>query len=386
MSKRNLIVFLSTLCGLIFNAQEYRFYKKESVDTVINQLRKSEQQLKDSSQLIFKLNQEKIKNEKEIESLKLSIKSAQTHHESLKGFNYVYLIAALLALVAVIVLITTIKEKKVINKQLERQHQLTKINAENLKEKNQEITDSIKYARRIQEAMLPSKTEVKNTIPNSFIYYRPKDIVSGDFYWVGEKNGKTYVVTADCTGHGVPGALMSMLGISSLNEIINEKNILSPGKILDELRSSIVNSLSKSDGDSMKDGMDLSLYCYDKRLKRITYAAANNGIYVVRDNSIIILNPDKQPVGASPTYERPFTEGTFDLKNDDLIITFTDGFADQFGGPKGKKFKYKQLQELIIQLKARPIYHVSELLNQSCLKWKGKLEQVDDVLIIGLKV
>ena len=297
-----------------------------------------------------------------------------------------YFVVALIALVVVVVLFSTIKEKKLINKQLQQQHVLVRESAENLKEKNKEITDSIKYARRIQEAMLPSKIEIKNILPNSFVYYRPKDIVSGDFYWVGEKNGKVFVVTADCTGHGVPGALMSMLGIANLNEIINEKQIFSPAKILDELRNVIINSLTKTEGDAMKDGMDLSLYCYDKRLKRITYAAANNGIYVVRDGTIIILNPDKQPVGESPTKDRPFSEGTFDLKSNDMILTFTDGFADQFGGPKGKKYKYKQLQELILELQKRPVYHMSELLNQAFMRWKGKLEQVDDVLLIGVKV
>jgi serine phosphatase RsbU (regulator of sigma subunit) len=383
-------VFLFTVIiasTFAYGQYSYNIPKLNSDVRILDSANKAKDiQLKDSSIKIFKLSEELVKAINQTKKLEKSRESKTNENKSLNNFLSVYLIAAIVALVAVIFLITTIREKKQINKELANQHTLVKQSADNLKEKNKEITDSIKYARRIQEAMLPSKNEIKNILPNSFVYYRPKDIVSGDFYWVGEKNGKAYVVTADCTGHGVPGALMSMLGIANLNEIINEKQILSPAKILDELRNVIINSLTKTEGDAMKDGMDLSLYCLDRRLKRITYAAANNGIYIIRDGSIIILNPDKQPIGESPTKDRPFNEGIFDLKSDDMILTFTDGFADQFGGPKGKKYKYKQMQDLVIQLQKRPLYQMSDILNHEFLKWKGKLEQVDDVLLIGVRV
>lgn len=180
---------------------------------------------------------------------------------------------------------------------------------------------------------------------------------------------------------------MSMLGISYLNEIINKKNILNPAEILNELKREIIDSFSKNDsGEGRKDGMDIALYCLDKTNMKLTYSAANNGIYILRNNELIKLAPDKQPVGANPLQHKPFNQHEYTLLKDDFIISYSDGFADQFGGPQGKKYKYKQLQELLLEVKSKPIHAIPALLDGVFEKWKGQLEQVDDVLIVGVKI
>lgn len=325
--------------------------------------------------------------ENKIDSLNFVLTEKTAFMDSQETFLGVFMAIAAIALFAVISLIVTIFEKKKVNKDLESKNTLIKTQVEQLKQKNKEITDSINYAKKIQNAILPSKNDIKSKLPESFIYYRPKDIISGDFYWLTEKDEKIYFVTADCTGHGVPGALMSMLGITYLNQIINEKRILQPSIILDELKNSIINSLTSSeDGESLKDGMDMTLYSLDKKNMKLNYSAANNGLYIIREREIIKLEADKQPVGANPKEHHSFTNYSFDLKPNDLIISYSDGFPDQFGGPKGKKYKYKQLQDLLIELNNKPIDTVPVLLNSIFEKWKGSLEQVDDVLIVGVRV
>ena len=343
--------------------------------------------INEQSQEIVKASYIITRNENKIDSLNIAMKDQSEFMDSQDSFLTVFMIITAIALFAVISLIVTIIEKKKINKDLEGKNNLIKLQVAQLKQKNKEITDSINYAKKIQTAILPSKMDIKSKLPDSFVYYRPKDIISGDFYWLTEKNNKIYFVTADCTGHGVPGALMSMLGITYLNEIINEKNILQPSLILDELKNSIINSLTSSDdGDSLKDGMDMTLYSLDKTNLKLNYSAANNGLYIIRDNQIIKLDPDKQPVGSNPRQELPFTDFTFDLKPNDFIVSYSDGFSDQFGGPKGKKYKYKQLQELLLELNNKSTDSIPLLLNSIFEKWKGSLEQVDDVLIIGVRV
>lgn len=226
-----------------------------------------------------------------------------------------------------------------------------------------------------------------------FILYKPKDIVSGDFYHalahqsVNSKNELFYVCTADCTGHGVPGALMSMMGISHLNESIIEKSLVHPNEIMDNMRKGIISSLNPEGSDEeSKDGMDCVLCAYDFKNMEMEFSAANNPLWHVRDGNLTEYKSDKMPVGMYGGEMKPFTLQKVDLKKGDVVYTFTDGFADQFGGDKGKKFKYKQLQETLLANWKLPMEEQKQILEKIFEKWRGNLEQVDDVLIIGIQI
>jgi serine phosphatase RsbU (regulator of sigma subunit) len=251
-----------------------------------------------------------------------------------------------------------------------------------IEEKQKEIVDSINYAKRIQSTLLVDINLLSSSFKDFFVYFKPKDIVSGDFYWAAEHNNKFYIAICDSTGHGVPGAFMSLLNVGFLSEAIKEKNIEEPNHILDYVRSRLINSVSR---DGQKDGMDGILICLDKQTKHITYAAANNEPILITNNQIIKLQKDKMPIGDGEKKE-PFTLHTLSANVGDMLYLYTDGYADQFGGPKGKKFKYKSLNDLLLEIHNKPLTHQSMILNQTFEKWKGNLEQVDDVLIFGLKL
>lgn len=260
--------------------------------------------------------------------------------------------------------------------------------AENIiHEKNREITDSIHSAKRIQHALLASDSLLKKHLPEHFVLYKPKDIVSGDFYWANVIDNKFIMITADCTGHGVPGAFMSLLNISYLNEAIIEKKINAPEKILDYVRGQVISSLNPEGSDfESKDGMDAVLCVYDFKGLWLRFACANTPLWVVRKNDIIKFRPDKMPVGMHHGEQKPFTANTLGLRKGDIVYTFTDGFADQFGGPKAKKFKYKALKELLLSIQEKSMEEQKGIIEKTFESWKGNLEQVDDVLVIGIKI
>ena len=256
-----------------------------------------------------------------------------------------------------------------------------------LEHKNKEITDSINYAQRIQKSLLASDNLLNKNLKNYFVFFQPKDIVSGDFYWGAELDEDRFVlVTADSTGHGVPGAIMSMLNISCLNEAIEGQKLKQPKDILNYTRYKIIKHLS-NDGsqEGGKDGMDCSLVCFDLKNNQLIYSAANNPIWIVRDGVIIELKPDKMPVGKGEKTDS-FSLQSVELQSGDALYLYTDGFADQFGGPKGKKFKYKQLNELLLSVKDLPLPNQKDKLESTFINWQGNQEQVDDVLIIGIKI
>ncbi len=226
-----------------------------------------------------------------------------------------------------------------------------------------------------------------------FIVYKPKDIVSGDFYYalshkhLGSKKEIFYMSAADCTGHGVPGALMSMMAVSKLNESIIEKNLIAPNDILDNVRKGIIASLNpEGSEEESKDGMDCVLCAFDFEEMKLDFAAANNPLWLIRDGAVIEFKPDKMPVGKSPKENEPYTLQTIPLQKGDTIYIFTDGYADQFGGEKGKKFKYKQLQDLLLKNCSKSMEEQKQLLSTTIEKWMGNLEQVDDILVIGIKI
>jgi len=252
--------------------------------------------------------------------------------------------------------------------------------------KNKEILDSINYAKRLQEAILPSSSTIKKYFPENFIFYQPKDIVAGDFYWIEKTNDSILLATADCTGHGVPGAMVSMVCYNALNSAIKEFNLVSPEKILNKVRELVIQTFDNNE-TAVKDGMDCVLCSFNFNEMKLNYSAANNHFYLVRNGELLIQNTDKMPVGKPHSeYLQEFKLYSFDLEKGDCIYTFTDGYADQFGGVKGKKFKYKQLQELLVSVSHLSIQEQYEKIRNTINSWKGSSEQVDDILIIGIKV
>lgn len=260
-----------------------------------------------------------------------------------------------------------------------------KVVEEQLQEKNKEIMDSIYYAERIQRALFASDYYIRKHLPDYFIFFQPKDVVSGDFYWMLNKNECTYVVTADCTGHGVPGAFMSMMGINLLNDIVMGRNTSNPGLILDIMREEIIHNLNPEGAvEESKDGMDMVLCKFDLKNNILEFAAANNSLYLLRDGKLTEYPGDKMPVGVGSIGS--FTKQTLQLQKGDKVYTFTDGFPDQFGGPKGKKYKYKQLEELLRVHAAAPMAQQQQILQNTFDTWKGSLDQVDDVLVMGISI
>jgi serine phosphatase RsbU (regulator of sigma subunit)/Tfp pilus assembly protein PilF len=257
-----------------------------------------------------------------------------------------------------------------------------------IEEKNKNITDSINYAKRIQSALLTSDALLSRNLPAYFIFYNPKDIVSGDFYWASQTpSGKFLLLTGDCTGHGVPGAFMSLLNISLLNEIVNVRGYDEPAEILNVQRESLIRALNQEGSDEVsRDGMDCSLCSFDFQKRTLTIAGANNPVWIVRDGNLLELKTDKQPVGVHEGDVKPFTEQRMDLMKGDMIYTLTDGYADQFGGAKGKKFKYSRLKELLMANAGRTVDEQKAALEETFSQWKGRFQQIDDVLIIGIRV
>lgn len=254
-------------------------------------------------------------------------------------------------------------------------------------QKNKEITDSIRYAQKIQTAMMPLKHEFTGYFPESFVIFEPKDIISGDFFWVTHRNDKIIFATGDCTGHGVPGGFMSMLGVSLLNEIINEHDLTEPALILSRLRKKVITALrQKGLSGEQQDGMDMTICVLDFQALTLTYAAANHTLYIVKKGVLEEYKGDKQPVGIFGSELKPFKQHTVQLEKGDLIYTFTDGLADQFGGPKGKKFKYTQMKELLLSINNEPLITQEKAIYKSFTNWKGNLEQVDDVCLIGIRI
>ena len=310
----------------------------------------------------------------------------------------------------------TQKQKNIIHQQkseVEQQKNIIEQSHEELKEKNKEITDSIVYAKRIQAAILPPQKVVKQYLQESFILYKPKDIVAGDFYWMESlsavHNSQSSVhsslktencelilfAAADCTGHGVPGAMVSVVCNNGLNRSVREYGLTDPGKILDKTREIVIQEFEKSDED-VKDGMDIALCClrFDvqglklndpKTAALLQYAGANNPLWIIRNNELIEFKANKQPVGNYFRNE-PYITHEVQLQKGDAIYIFTDGYADQFGGEKGKKFMYKPFKELLLSIQTKKMEEQKEILEQHFESWKGNLEQVDDVCIIGVRI
>lgn len=270
------------------------------------------------------------------------------------------------------------------NRQIQKANNEITLQKEVIEERNREVRDSITYAKRIQTAILPSDKLVKEFLTDSFILFKPKDIVSGDFYWMEKIGEKIFYAVVDCTGHGVPGAMVSVVGHNALNRAIKEFGLTEPAAILDKLTELVEETFEKSESE-VKDGMDISFCCLDLNMNQLKWAGANNPIWIHSKGEIQEIKADKQPIGKFD-YRKPFTEHTIELEKGDTIYIFTDGFADQFGGDKGKKFKNQQLKSFILTLQNIKMEEQKEMLNNTFESWRGELEQVDDVCLIGVRV
>ena len=274
-------------------------------------------------------------------------------------------------------------EKDIASREVEKQRQELAI-------KNKNITDSIQYAKRIQEALLPSDRMFKKLFPDSFILFKPKDIVSGDFYWIAERNNKVFVSAVDCTGHGVPGAFMSLIGFKILENIIKVQGIEKPSEILNILSMGIENTFHRNEEDYLlKDGMDLAFCVFDRDKKQLEYAGAFNPLYLIRDNKLIETRADRFSIGLKHILDEQnnYTNHSVSIKKGDMIYLFSDGYPDQFGGSIGKKFMYRRFRHLLLTIHDLPLQEQKDSLEKSIEDWKGEeYEQVDDILVIGIRL
>lgn len=257
-----------------------------------------------------------------------------------------------------------------------------------LKEKNKKIIDSINYASRIQESILPSDAEIKKQLPQSFIYFQPRDAVSGDFYWLSTIKEKTIIACVDCTGHGVPGAFMSLIGNTLLNAIINEKRIINASLILKRLHLEVLKALHQSNERvQSRDGMEMSLCVIDNKTNTIEFAGAMNPLYIVKDNIVTVIKPDIKGIGgvSSQIIETEFTNQIIPIQKNMSIYMFTDGYMDQFGGPENKKFNIPNFKKLLLGIQSMDMSEQKSAIEQTIQKWQGDSKQVDDMLVIGIR-
>jgi serine phosphatase RsbU (regulator of sigma subunit) len=249
-----------------------------------------------------------------------------------------------------------------------------------------EISESLRYASSIQQAIFPSTTQITRLLPESFIFYQPRDIISGDFYYVNKRNEKLIVGVGDCTGHGVPGALMSIMGVTFLNEIIAHGSFSNAGSILNLMREHVMDALCQTgDENERKDGIDLALCVIDPKTNILSFSGAFNPVYIVRDSKLVEITGDMMPVGVDAVEELCFTSHLYQLNHNDTIYLFTDGFADQFGGPDNRKFKYKPFRNLLCEISGLSMDDQKLTIEKTFNNWKGNLKQLDDVLIFGFR-
>ena len=280
-------------------------------------------------------------------------------------------------------------EQKVIarTEEVVKQKEEIELQSKELETLFKQVTDSIHYAKRIQEAILPPHNLVKEILPNSFVLFKPKDIVSGDFYWIDKKDDWSYFAAVDCTGHGVPGAFMSIVGYNLLKDILKNTESIAPSVIMDKMNDGVANTLHTNTSEKQtKDGMDMTLCALNYNTLELQFSGAFNPLFIIRNNELIQHKANKFPVGMFIGEKQNFTNNVIQLQKGDMIYIFSDGYADQFGGPKGKKFMVGNFRTLLSSVSKLPIEEQKASLNQTIEDWQGSLEQVDDILIIGVAI
>tara|TARA_B100000809_G_scaffold242472_1_gene266586 strand:- start:3108 stop:5204 length:2097 start_codon:yes stop_codon:yes gene_type:complete len=317
-----------------------------------------------------------IEREKVVSERKLFIEN-----EKNKWKNTIIGLIVFVALILLLISFISTKRLKIIRS---KNKIINEINEE-LHAQKQEITDSINYASRIQNAILPSSELIKECLPDSFLFYKPKDIVAGDFYWLEKIGDKLIFAVADCTGHGVPGAIMSVICSNALSSAVKEYNLYSPEKILNKVND-IVKEALHNKSEEVRDGMDISLCVWDKTTNILQFSGAYNPFYYCRNNELNILKADRMPIGKYIQTEKTFTLQEIELQKGDVIYLHTDGYPDQFGGEKGKKFKTKQFREMLLKIHSKTIQNQLKIVAETLENWKGDLEQIDDICLLGFKV
>lgn len=320
----------------------------------------------------------------------LKINSALTVEEILVNGGF------LTGAVAIFSILLIRMRYRLTKKEVIARHALEKSKKE-VEEKNNEIVDSINYAKRIQEALITPERKMKEMLPESFVIFKPKDIVSGDFYWATststttgtdkDKNKLVLFSAADCTGHGVPGAFMSIIGLKLFNQSVKQPEVNSPAQALDYLDKEVFGTVNlHSDEDNLiRDGMDLALCAVSYSDMKLHFAGANNPVYIIRNKELHEIKGDKKAIGSYES-EHSFTDKEFQLEKGDMVYVFSDGYADQFGGPKGKKLKYSVFKQLLIDNSHLTVGQQKEVLENYFEEWKGNLEQLDDVCVIGVRI
>jgi serine phosphatase RsbU (regulator of sigma subunit) len=330
--------------------------------------------------------QDSLQFSKEREVQKVKLKQQETQ-------SFALLSGLLLSILAMAIGLRSFIRKKKDNEKINAQKeevevQKRKIELQHLKLTNthREISDSINYAKRIQAAILPTKEALAQVLVKEFVIFEPKDIVSGDFYWLEETENEIFIAVADCTGHGVPGAMVSVVCHNALNRAVREFNLSKPAEILDKTKELVIETF-KSKSEFVRDGMDISFCKLTKDTHKIEWAGANNPLYIFRKGgkAVEIIPPNKQSVGVSDHGEK-FNNHQIELKDGDRIYLFTDGYVDQFGGEKGKKFKHARLRDLIVKYSSTAIYDQKDIFLKEFHDWKRELEQIDDVCVIGIEL
>jgi len=307
--------------------------------------------------------------------------TALEHQQEINQQKILMYAGGLILILVIIFSIIVFNRLKISNRQkktIEQQKLVVEI-------KNREITDSINYAKRIQSAILPSIDKIRESLPNSFVFYKPKDIVAGDFYWHKKVNNKIFIAVADCTGHGVPGAMVSVVCNNALNRAVNDFWLLDPAKILDKTAELVIEAFKENNQEDVKDGMDISLCSFDMENNKLEYAGAINSMFHINNNKLEEIKGDKQPIGQFANI-KPFTLHKINLNKGDKIYLFSDGYADQFGGVKGKKFMYKRFRELILGVCSKEFSKQKNELEAAFENWRKDIEQLDDVCVVGIEI
>jgi len=333
--------------------------------------------------------QTKYDTEKKEQQIVLMNKDMELRDAVIKRDRYVKISMGVgigFVLIFLVFVYIQLQEKKKKNVLLAKQKQEIECQRDLLSKQKQEITDSIRYAHRIQRAILPPEHLPEEIMPEHFVLFKPRDIVSGDFYWIASQNNKTYIVAADCTGHGVPGAFMSMLGVAFLNEIVLYHKNTESDVILNELRKLVKTTLAQSKNtEGTKDGMDISFCIINWIQNTIQYSGAYNPLYYFRNGEFNEIKADKMPIGAYMKDHMPFTKHEFSFEAGDTFYIFSDGFVDQFGGDDGRKFMTKNFKRLLESIQSKPMAEQMEVLDNTLLEWRGEHEQIDDICVIGFR-